>query len=838
MFSKSRLFSGGTFGAKHICRNCGLSISDIEFDRGIEFDDEGHPLNGRGALVDEDALEEEKIQETLGSMQEEMKFETEEKTQIYRTTREICDIIGVFPDLEGYRRIVNRVNVELLRLPNKKVYLVQQGKMKNPIDYDVYINRFLVGLIASCLLVEIQTKIPDYTLRYAVPGCRAGFDGYPLFPSANPKSPVESVGIYYIACAINGINKADAPWTLTGWQKERSDEKRQEMIVDNITKILQGLIVNEAMTQLSLDKKREYRKEILGKESDSGRPSEKIPDDFAPPIETEADATLASASSPTVPEATKDSSAISLNWIRVANTLAKTTAHITKGSPFSETGSSWTNVKSPGAFWRDHASELPVLPPQKQASFALSRQTWTFVPFEPKSLLELEVEIPFELSYKIFARLCYKGPREGYPHELGFDGKCDWCDIQIPPEAFVPDIDEYGKPVTTDEFLLKSFTEQQGIAIDRSTFERLLSVSNNRNIFESYRGPSPQDSNTILSKLAILLPAPIEDWSQIIPVIVERISKLKSEATRVEIAESIQIITEKFSEIEDIIRRRLGREEFDSLETILSDTSSFFEKVKAHLIIPINRIMTKYSNNFTVHKEYNLSNDHVEDIKQLLQSHAELKTNPQKLGNYGRNKYRYYLEQMSAIFKMAPELKVSRLPYGSILLPYIMRIFLYGPLSNLVNPNSLTTEESVAQTTVETGRSVQSIQESLKFMIQKINKERLSYSPDLVREMIARASEKEKDSFISDLDKLSDEDRKTEKIKERLGIGKWAIGGTKLIWAYDKDFYDKRRVDRLAQYNDGTAGDVPQFDQSGFAVTREEGSGYSYKLHDEAEEEA
>jgi len=836
-------FAGGTFGAKHICRNCGLAINDIEFDRGIEFDDEGHPLNGRGVIVDEDAIEEEKIQEMLGGpvgKEEELQFETEEKTQIYRTTREICDIIGVFPELEGYRRIVNRVNVELLRLPNKKAYLDQQAKTKNPIDYDVYINRFLVGLIASCLLIEIQTKIPDYTLRYTVPGCRAGFDGYPLFPSANPKSPVESVGIYYIACAINGITKAEAPWTLTGWQKERSDEKRQETIVDNITKILQGLIVNEAMTQLSLEKKREYRKEILGKESDSGRPSEKIPIDFAPPIETERDAILASAASPVVSDATKDSSAISLNWIRVANTLAKTTAHIIKGSPYSETGSSWTNVKSPGAFWKDHASELPTLPPQKQSPFALSRQTWLFVPFEPKPSVELNVEIPFDLSYKIFARLCYKGPREGYPHELGFDGKCDWCDIQIPPEAFVPDIDDYGKPVTADEFLLKSFTEDQGIAIDRSTFERLLSVSNNRNIFESYRGPSPQDSNTILSKLGTLSPTPIEDWSTIIPEIVEKISRLKSESTRVEIAESIQIITGKFAEIEDIVRRRLGREAFDSLETILSDTSTFFEKVKAHLIIPINRILTNYSNTFEVHKEYNLSKDHMEDIIKILDSHAIIKTNPEKLGEYGRSKYKYYLEQMSAILKMAPELKVSRLPYGSILLPYIMRIFLYGPLSNLVNPNSITTDDSVAQTTVETGRSVQNIQESLTFMIQKISKERLSYSPDVVREMIARASEKEKDSFINSLDALNDDDKKIELMKKRIGIGKWSIGGSKLIWAYNRDQYDKERIDRLSQYNDGyAANDTPQLlDPSGFAVSRDEGSGYSYKLHDEAEEEA
>jgi hypothetical protein len=50
---------------------------------------------------------------------------------------------------------------------------------------------------------------------------------------------------------------------------------------------------------------------------------------------------------------------------------------------------------------------------------------------------------------------------------------------------------------------------------------------------------------------------------------------------------------------------------------------------------------------------------------------------------------------------------------------------------------------------------------------------------------------------IEEFDVLSEELKAIENMKKRLGIGKWAIGGTKLIYAYDKDYYDLERERRL-----------------------------------------
>jgi hypothetical protein len=51
--------------------------------------------------------------------------------------------------------------------------------------------------------------------------------------------------------------------------------------------------------------------------------------------------------------------------------------------------------------------------------------------------------------------------------------------------------------------------------------------------------------------------------------------------------------------------------------------------------------------------------------------------------------------------------------------------------------------------------------------------------------------------------KMGDDDKKLELIRKNLGLGRWAIGGTKLIYSYDADQYDKEREGRLGQYASG-----------------------------------
>jgi hypothetical protein len=55
---------------------------------------------------------------------------------------------------------------------------------------------------------------------------------------------------------------------------------------------------------------------------------------------------------------------------------------------------------------------------------------------------------------------------------------------------------------------------------------------------------------------------------------------------------------------------------------------------------------------------------------------------------------------------------------------------------------------------------------------------------------------------------LSPEEKKVELMKKRLGLGDWAVGGTKAIFSLDPDQYERERVQRIEMgVGDFVAGD-------------------------------
>ena len=90
------------------------------------------------------------------------------------------------------------------------------------------------------------------------------------------------------------------------------------------------------------------------------------------------------------------------------------------------------------------------------------------------------------------------------------------------------------------------------------------------------------------------------------------------------------------------------------------------------------------------------------------------------------------------------------------------------------------------------------ILETLKLTLNKYRLERLSFNDQEIKELIAIRNEKERVNVVAEFNKLTDEERAVELMNKRLGIGKWAVGGTKLIYAYDKDYYDLERQKREA----------------------------------------
>ena len=132
----------------------------------------------------------------------------------------------------------------------------------------------------------------------------------------------------------------------------------------------------------------------------------------------------------------------------------------------------------------------------------------------------------------------------------------------------------------------------------------------------------------------------------------------------------------------------------------------------------------------------------------------------------------------------------------------------------------------------------------------KYNREKLSYDNDKIKNMIAVRDEKERVNVVAQFNMLTEEERAIELINKKLGLGKWSVGGTKLIYAYDKDYYDLEREKRLMagimEFPGSGNGEMNppegrQTDQFGFPVYTDfdfEGEGgYSHDQHEDDDNE-
>jgi hypothetical protein len=97
--------------------------------------------------------------------------------------------------------------------------------------------------------------------------------------------------------------------------------------------------------------------------------------------------------------------------------------------------------------------------------------------------------------------------------------------------------------------------------------------------------------------------------------------------------------------------------------------------------------------------------------------------------------------------------------------------------------------------------SSENIRKSLKLLsecIQQFYREmrKLKLTDEQVRVLIARRNEKEKKDFVNELKAMTPEDKRIELMNKKLGLGKWAVGGTKAIRIYNQDRYDQEREER------------------------------------------
>lgn len=787
-------FSRSQFHGQFSCSNCGQSIAAIEYDNSLEYDDEGRPISGRAELVDKDAILQDQIDQALGAPvgTPEMKFATDIQGDVYKTARTIASRIGVQITEEGYRKIAERVEIDIVKLPTREAYREYQKASKakglGVIDYDVFRSKILVISTATYLLVELQTAIPSYKTRYRLPGCaKVGFSGFPTGPKE------QTTGIDYISCAITGISDNVAPWNLTGFLKEKIIAKRQV----EITKLVltqAGNVLKNSNVQNDIALKKESLERLGLVVQDEGL-VETIPSGFAPEQSADKAAIVPGAAS---------EKETGRGWILLANEIAAQTTTLTTGSPYSEATCCFHPLQTPTSFWDERQAELPPLSVSKEATGG--KGSHLAVHYTTRRLDRVNVVAPDSILYRVFLQVCFEGPRRGLPHEPGYDYLCPHCGFQFPRSKEI---------LTSEEGL--SALESQNVDTSRAMFQQLLDDSHNR------YSVAPTPPVTLLSGVSLMemlrdmKPAPFEKWSEVISNTILAIQTFSTEKSpdETDIATAYGPLSNLAEEFKQELIERLGQENGRTFEQLVKQSpSALVQSLQTYFLIPFQRLRSGFhTGSLRVQKNYELGGGTEDDIHLILQNHlAYMDELKKKMNGLTKNKIEQTREKLiSCISVLQNHIRTPLLPGGSIGLPYLIQAMVLGIFAECANPNIV--PEGKHSETLDARGSIQ----ILAICLARFKVEGLNFTQAEIRTLIARRDEVEKMRIISKFDRMSPEERAAELMNKRLGLGTWAVGGTDAVWKYNSVQYERERVERGEMV--GLADGGPAADEAG----REEG---------------
>jgi hypothetical protein len=420
--------------------------------------------------------------------------------------------------------------------------------------------------------------------------------------------------------------------------------------------------------------------------------------------------------------------------------------------------------------------------------------------FIPRPIAADVVEPDSELYYRIFLKCCFQGPRVGQPHEPGLTNVCPWCGFDFQANPAVMDANTEGKSALASQ------------KVDTSTeeFTKLLDTIHRVNNVEPVKMAEQSSVKQIMESFGDIEPAPIPGWSEIIEATTTGFLQLPNDADRGDIAIAAGPISEATSASETIIRERITDASYQRLleDIVKLSWANFFQVIQAYFITPFERLLTQFSDAslfIPIELKKALSEDHVgKDIMPILQQDLQIvkakETDLHKATlQLARAKLSYFVSQMSELLNFKNVIRPIVVPGREMTLVYIQRAMLYGPLATLINPGEIPAGTEIKSPVRSIGDpSMRFLLDIIALTLNKYKREKLSFNDQEIKELIAIRNEKERVNVIAEFDKLTDEERAIEVMNKKLGLGKWAVGGTKLIYAYDKDYYDLERQKREA----------------------------------------
>jgi hypothetical protein len=533
-------------------------------------------------------------------------------------------------------------------------------------------------------------------------------------------------------------------------------------------------------------------------------------------------------------------------WIRQAHAIAEKSAHLVRGTAFSETTCCINPIQEPGSYWKS-MGELPeihkrTLIPHRQGQSLLTE-------FIPRKAEAGVTEPNKDLYFRLFLKCCFTGPRIGYSHQPGLTHQCLWCGFQFPTDPTIMDTDNEGK-AALGEF-----------DTNTAKFTELLDTMHNVNSVEPIRLREISTVRKCMDELIGIKPVPLDDWERLIKLTTDQFMKLNHPgADASDFALAAGELSNAARAARDIVKLRLTQPKLHDILEGISRLSwvDFFKVLQTYFIIPFQRISYNFSpESFKIPVEMvtSLSEAHVEkDLQPVLEKElAFLTANKGVISDdskhkFAKSKLEDYLAQVSALLPSLNHIRPSVIPGGDTSLLYIRQAFLYGPLSMLLDSSrvpSNTEYQSAMDAMMD--NSIEFLLRMVSSSLNKYTREYLSYDAKAIKNIIAAREEKERVNVVREFNALSDEARQVELMIKRRGMGKWAVGGTKLIHSYDKEYYDLERQKRLdagimdfpGQGMDGE--EDGEYDELGFRQygddAYEKDGGYDFNQHGDDDNE-
>jgi hypothetical protein len=203
-------------------------------------------------------------------------FENDITQHIYNILTALCENLGIPPDgIEDFvlRTTSEIAETDIMKQPKYEQFSekMMKTKGKQPIPYEQYKNQSIIIIIASALLIGIQTKTPPYKPKITAPGCIRSFSGFPMDGGEE-----DNTGLHYIACVVNKTKSSVVPWNSI-----------QKMPLTAIQKAIRDITTKSFIPRAEIDELYVLKREFL-----LLHPEEIIPDElrlekwrhFLPPV--------------------------------------------------------------------------------------------------------------------------------------------------------------------------------------------------------------------------------------------------------------------------------------------------------------------------------------------------------------------------------------------------------------------------------------------------------------------------------------------------------------------------------------------------------------------------